>query len=116
MQQHRSGGKGKRGKGNPHHTTPLSTIHPLTIHSHTTHHTHATHKGKEGREGKEGKGREGKGKGKRERGSGGEKEGKGGPFVCGLGMMCGVGVGCEWMFCGAGLCSVTRVREKKGKK
>ena len=36
--------------------------------------------------------------------------------MCGLGMMCGVGVGCEWMFCGAGLCSVTRVKEKRGKK
>jgi len=30
--------------------------------------------------------------------------------------MCGVGVGCEWMFCGVGLCSVTRVIEKRGKK
>src|SRR6266496_3222958 len=41
-------------KGNPHHTTPRTTKHPLTTQAHTTHHTDTTHKGKEG-----------KGKGKR---------------------------------------------------
>src|SRR6266542_2825961 len=45
---------GEEGKGNPHHTTPRTTKHPLTIQAHTTHHTDTTHKGKEG-----------KGKGKR---------------------------------------------------
>ena len=46
--------KRKEGKGNPHHTTPRTTKHPLTTQAHTMHHTDTTHKGKEG-----------KGKGKR---------------------------------------------------
>src|SRR6266542_840767 len=77
VQQHRSGlpttkEKRRRGKGDPHHTTPRTITHPLTTHTHTTHYTHTTHKGKEGK-----------------------RKGKGGPFVCGLGTMCGMSVGCK---------------------
>src|SRR6266542_3229892 len=73
-------GKEEEGKGDPHYTTPRTTKHPLITRTHTTHHTHATHKGKE------------------EKG-----KGKGGPFVCGLGTMCGMSVGCKRMRCDAGV-------------
>src|SRR6266496_5713082 len=43
------GKRGEEGKGNPHHTTPRTTKHPLTTQAHTTHHTDTTHKGKEGK-------------------------------------------------------------------
>src|SRR6266542_2525795 len=46
--EERKGERGK-GKGDPHHTTPRTTIYPLTTHTHPTHHTHTTHKGKEGK-------------------------------------------------------------------
>jgi len=140
VQQHRSGGKGEEREGKPaSHHTPLCntpTYNPLPHHAPHPHHTQRERSEGKGREkGKGKKGKKGKGRGKREEGKGKEgvekekeqeekkerrkeRRGRGerGPFVCGLGMMCGVDVGCEWMFCRVGLCSVTRVREKEGKK
>src|SRR6266498_391891 len=84
--------KRRRGKGDPHHTTPHTTTHPLTTQTHTTHHTHTTHKGKE---------RKG--------------DGKGGPVVCGLGMMCDMSVGYKRICYGAGemWCSAGEEKRKR---
>src|SRR6266542_3939939 len=87
VQQHRSGGKGTRTTPHPapQHIHSQPTLIPRTT---PTPHT----KGKKEKEKKR------KGKKERER----ERE-KGGPFVCGLGTMCGMGVGCKRICCGAGV-------------
>src|SRR6266496_1587205 len=89
--------RGKRERGpaphhTPHHNT--STHNPLSYHAPRPHYT------------------------QRERG---KWEGKGGPFVCGVGTMCGMSVGCKRICCGAGVmwCSAgekKRKREKRGKE
>src|SRR6266542_1346207 len=77
---HTHQGRGKRKKGKGTRTTPHAA--PQNIHlqpkliPRTTPTPHT--------------------KGKREKGTG-----KGGPFVCGVGTMCGMSVGCKRMRCGA---------------
>src|SRR6266498_5259454 len=67
----------------PHYTR--ITTHSLTTHTHTTHRINTTHKGTPF-----------------------SLSLSLFPFVCGVGVVRGMSLGCEWMFCGVG-CGVVRV-------
>jgi len=68
-----------------HHINTRTTTYSLATHTHTTHHTQTTHKGTPL-----------------------PLPFSLFPFVCGVGVVRGMSMGCEWMCCGAG-CGVVRV-------